>query len=77
MFCVQMRRKLNFFGTNAQYGVWRKKALHLHQNLILAVKPGGGSIMAWDCFAASGPGQPPVTDGKMNSKLSRNFTGEC
>ncbi len=39
------------------------------KNLIPSVKHGGGSIMAWDCFAASWPGQPAIIDGTMNSEL--------
>ena len=31
--------------------------------------------MVWSCFAASGPGQLAIIDGKMN--LSRHFAGEC
>ncbi len=39
------------------------------KNLIPSLKHGGGSIMAWACFAASWPGQPAIIDGTMNSEL--------
>ncbi len=39
------------------------------KNLIPSVKHGGGSIMAWACFAASWPEQPAIIDGTMNSEL--------
>ncbi len=39
------------------------------KNLVPSVKHGGGSIMAWACFAASWPGQPAIIDGTMNSEF--------
>ena len=72
--------KVELFGRNTQHYVWRKKrhsTPHQHQNLIPTVKYGGGSIMVWDCFAASGPGQLAIINGKTNSSLSRHFAGEC
>ncbi len=39
-------------------------------NIIPSVKHGGGSIMAWACFAASWPGQAAIIDGTMNSYTS-------
>ncbi len=38
-------------------------------NRIPSVQHGGGSIMAWACFAASWPGQPDIIDATMNSEL--------
>nr|AAW25703.1 SJCHGC03999 protein [Schistosoma japonicum] len=57
IFCGQIKLKLSCLeGTHDT--VWRKKGTsHQHQNLIPTVKYGGGSIMVWGCFAASGPGQ--------------------
>uniref|UniRef100_A0A8C5WBS8 Tc1-like transposase DDE domain-containing protein n=1 Tax=Leptobrachium leishanense TaxID=445787 RepID=A0A8C5WBS8_9ANUR len=46
---------------------------HQHQNLIPNVKHGGGSIMVWGCFAASGPGRIVVIDGKMNSRVYQDI----
>ncbi|MBN3326397.1 LNP protein, partial [Atractosteus spatula] len=54
--------------------VWRKKNAALqHQNLILTVKHGGGSIMVWGCFAASGPGWLAIIEGPMHSKLYQDI----
>ena len=55
----------------------KKGTAHQNQNLIAAVKYGGGSIMVWSCFAASGPGQLAIINGKMNLSLSRHFAGKC
>ncbi len=39
------------------------------KNIIPTVKHGGGSVMVWGCFAASGPGRVVIIDGTMNSAL--------
>ncbi len=46
------------------------------KNLIPSVKHGGGSIMAWACFAASWPEQPAIIDGTMNSELYQQILKE-
>ncbi len=33
------------------------------------IKHGGGCVMVWGYFAASGPGQVAIIDGTMNSAL--------
>lgn len=39
-------------------------------NNISAIKPGGGSVMVWECFTVSGPRKyHAITDGTMNSTL--------
>uniref|UniRef100_A0A8C5LSX0 Transposase n=1 Tax=Leptobrachium leishanense TaxID=445787 RepID=A0A8C5LSX0_9ANUR len=69
--------KIELFGKNPQHYVWRKKGTaHQHQNLISTVKHGGGSIMVWGCFAASGPGRIVVIDGKMNSRVYQDLLQE-
>ena len=61
---------VELFGRITQHNVWRKKGTaQQHQNLIPTVKYGGGSIMVWSCFAASGPGQLAIINGKMNSQV--------
>ncbi len=39
------------------------------KNIIPTVKYGGGSVMVWGCFAASGPGRLAVINGTMNSAV--------
>uniref|UniRef100_A0A8C5QDK8 Uncharacterized protein n=1 Tax=Leptobrachium leishanense TaxID=445787 RepID=A0A8C5QDK8_9ANUR len=46
---------------------------HQHQNLIPTVKHGGGSIMVWGCFAASGPERIVVIDGKLIPEFIKTF----
>ncbi len=56
---------------------WRKTNTAFHKkNIIPTVKHGGGgSVMVWGCFAASGPGRLAIIDGTMNSALYQK--GEC
>ena len=69
--------KVVLFGRNTQHYVWRKKGTaHQHQNLISTVKHGGGSIMVWGCFTASGPGQLAIIDGKTNSQVYQDILQE-
>lgn len=52
--------KVELFGKNTQHYVWRKKGTaYQHENIIPTVYYGGGSIMIWGCFAASGPDSLP------------------
>ena len=39
-------------------------------------KHGGGSVMVWGCFAASGPGVLAIIDGIMNSALHQTILQE-
>jgi hypothetical protein len=43
--------KIELFGLNAKRHVWRKPGI------IPTVKHGGGSIMLWGCFSATGTGR--------------------
>ena len=68
---------VELFGRNTQHYVWRKNGTaHQHQNLIPTVKYGGGSIMVWGCFAASGPGQLAIINRKMNSWFYQDILQE-
>ncbi len=41
----------------------------IRKHIIPTVKYGGGSVMVWGCFAASGPGRLAVINGTMNSAV--------
>lgn len=62
--------KVELFGHSTRRHVWRKpKTAFDHKNLIPTVKHGGGNIMVWGSFAASGPGQLTIIESTMNSSL--------
>ncbi|KAK3512233.1 hypothetical protein QTP70_001094 [Hemibagrus guttatus] len=46
------------------------------KNIIPTVKYGGGSLMVWGCFAASGPGRLAVINGTMNSAVYQKILKE-
>ena len=71
--------KVELFGSCVSRYIWCKTNTAFHKkNIIPTVKHGGGSVMIWGCFAASGPGRPSIIDGIMNSALlSENPEGEC
>ncbi|KAF7641127.1 hypothetical protein LDENG_00292770 [Lucifuga dentata] len=57
--------------------IWRKtNAAFQKKNIIPTIKHGGGSVMVWGCFAASGPGRLAVIDGTMNSALYQKILKE-
>ncbi len=50
--------------------IWRKSNTAFQKkNIIPTVKYGGGSVIVWGCFAASGPGRLAVINGTMNSAV--------
>lgn len=51
------------------------QTLHSNLRIIQALKHGGGSIMVWGWFAASGPGWIAIIVGPMNSALYRRMSG--
>lgn len=53
-----MRQKLNFFeGFSPVTSGIKLTPDFTQKNIIPTFKLGGGSVMVWGCFAASGPGQ--------------------
>jgi hypothetical protein len=77
LFCGQIKLKLTCLeGTHNTMCGGKKGTAHQHQNLIPTVKYGGGSIMVWSSFAASGPGQLAIIDGKMNSQVYQDILQE-
>ncbi|KAK3555983.1 hypothetical protein QTP86_032846 [Hemibagrus guttatus] len=46
------------------------------KNITPTVKYGGGSVMVWGCFAASGPGRLAVINGTMNSAVYQKILKE-
>uniref|UniRef100_A0A803J4T6 Uncharacterized protein n=1 Tax=Xenopus tropicalis TaxID=8364 RepID=A0A803J4T6_XENTR len=62
---------------NGAFYIWRKKNTPFqHKNLILSVKHGGGSVLVWAFFVASGPGRLAINDGTMNSELYQRILKE-
>ncbi|KAK3552767.1 hypothetical protein QTP86_022344 [Hemibagrus guttatus] len=57
--------------------VWCKSNTAFQKkNIIPTVKYGGGSVMVWGCFAASGPGRLAVINGTMNSAVYQKILKE-
>ena len=61
--------KIKLYGHNENRYIWRKTNTAFDEkNLIPTVKHGGGSIMVWGCFAASGTGKLAHITGIMDSQ---------
>ena len=61
--------KIELFSHNERCYVWRKPKIAFEEkNLLPTVKHGGGSIMVWGCFAASGTGKRAHIEGTMATK---------
>ncbi len=69
--------KLELFGHNSQRRVRRKPGTEHHLiNTIPTVTHGGGSIMLWGCFSATGTGRLVRTEGKMDAEKYRAVLSE-
>ena len=55
------KTKVELFGRCVCHYIWRKSNTAFQKkNIVPTVKYGGGSVMIWACFAASGPGRLAV-----------------
>ncbi len=69
-YSVDWRDKSWTFWKVCVHYIWRKSNTAFQKkNIIPTVKYGGGSVMVWGCFAASGPGRLAVINGTMNSAV--------
>ncbi|KAK3542764.1 hypothetical protein QTP70_002764 [Hemibagrus guttatus] len=69
--------KIELFGRSVSHYVWRKSNTAFQKkNITPTVKYGGGSVMVWGCFAASGPGRLAVINGTMNSAVYQKILTE-
>ncbi len=72
-----IRQKVELFERCVSRYIWHKTITAFHKNNIIpTVKDGGGSVMVWGCFAASGPGWLAIIDGIMNSALNQKILKE-
>uniref|UniRef100_A0AAZ3NZF4 Transposase n=1 Tax=Oncorhynchus tshawytscha TaxID=74940 RepID=A0AAZ3NZF4_ONCTS len=62
--------KIEQFGLNAKCHVWRKPGT------IPTVNHGGGSIMLWESFSATGTGRLVRIEGKMNGVKYKEILDE-
>ncbi len=69
--------KVELFGKCVSHYIWCKTNTAFHKkNIIPTVKHGGGNVMVWGCFAASGPGRFAIIDGTMNSAVYQKILKE-
>ncbi len=62
--------KVELFGRCVSHYIWHKSNTAFQKKKIIpTVKYGGGSVMVWGCFVASGPGRLAVINGTMNSAV--------
>ncbi|KAK3509719.1 hypothetical protein QTP70_008457 [Hemibagrus guttatus] len=71
------KTNIELFGRSVSHYVWRKSNTAFQKkNIIPTVKYGGGSVMVWGCFAASGPGRLAVINGTINSAVYQKILKE-
>lgn len=69
--------KIELYGRNENRYVWRKpNTAFAEKNLIPTVKHGGGSVMVWGCFSASGTGKLAHITGIMDSQKYQSILQE-
>ncbi|KAK3562119.1 hypothetical protein QTP86_030203 [Hemibagrus guttatus] len=66
---------MTFYSCYSHIGGFSNTAFQ-KKNIIPTVKYGGGSVMVWGCFAASGPGRLAVINGTMNSAVYQKILKE-
>jgi transposase len=61
--------KINRYGSDGRQYCWKKRGEPLRDHHVVpTLKHGGGSIMVWACFCASGPGYICQIEGNMNAQ---------
>ncbi|KAK3569879.1 hypothetical protein QTP86_006755 [Hemibagrus guttatus] len=76
ILCGLTRQKLNFLEGLCPITSGVKSNNAFQKKIIPTVKYGGGSVMVWGCFAASGPGRLAVINGTMNSAVYQKILKE-
>ncbi|GBN10735.1 Transposable element Tc1 transposase [Araneus ventricosus] len=76
-FIFKDESKFNIFGSGGRITAWRKPNEELNpKNLLPTVKHGGGGIMLWGCFAASGMGNLVFIENNMDQYKYINILKE-
>ncbi|KAK3508611.1 hypothetical protein QTP70_035201, partial [Hemibagrus guttatus] len=76
ILCGLTRQKLNFLEGLCPITSCKSNTTFQEKIIIPTVKYGGGSVMVWGCFAASGPGRLAVINGTMNSAVYQKILKE-
>ncbi|KAK3535396.1 hypothetical protein QTP70_012260 [Hemibagrus guttatus] len=72
-----VQRQTRSYRRSVSHYIWRKSNTAFQKkNIIPTVKYGGGSVMVWGCFAASGPGRLAVINGTTNSAVYQKILKE-